>query len=217
MVVASFCILTFCLLYDNYITTGTVINMTAFVKFFRGSDTVFLNWCILVLIHFSIIPLVKIALKTKIFVWLPLYISHILCIVYFSLQVSYTANLGFASVFIIMCEGTRMFMKSHSYLRSKLLYLKNNSFKDYEVQGRKVNGEDKNDPKMKITFGDFPLEVKRLSYFFFAPTLIYRDHYTLTPLRSVTKIFIHFINFMACIYYCNYLYISSLYVVHHLL
>jgi sterol O-acyltransferase len=50
---------------------------------------------------------------------------------------------------------------------------------------------------------DFPGELRRLSYFFVAPTLIYRDVYTLTPIRSMAKIFIHSINFLACIYYSN--------------
>lgn len=37
MVVASFCILTFCLLFEHYNTYGSIINLTLFLTFFRGS------------------------------------------------------------------------------------------------------------------------------------------------------------------------------------
>lgn len=36
---------------------------------------------------------------------------------------------------IIMAEATRMVMKSHSYFRTKMLYLTENQFKDYNIKG----------------------------------------------------------------------------------
>lgn len=101
-------------------------------------------------------------------------------------------------------------MKSHSYFRTKLLYLKDNNFKAWVPPRRKTkDSEEKEEPpKIKITLGDFYTEVKRFSYFFVCPTLIYRDEYTLTPLRSTTSILFNFINFMACIYYGKHLLIK---------
>ena len=39
---------------------------------------------------------------------------------------------------IMMAEATRMVMKSHSYFRTKMLYLTNNEYKDYDIKGYKV-------------------------------------------------------------------------------
>lgn len=124
MVVASFCILTFCLIYDSYITHGNVINVTAFLYFFRGSEKVFLSWWIMAVIQYGIILITKVALITNIYVWLPLYLIYLTFLVYYPISVVSSEHLGFASVFIIMCEGIRMLMKSHSYFRTKLLYIK---------------------------------------------------------------------------------------------
>lgn len=53
-----------------------------------------------------------------------------------------------------------------------------------------------------FTMGDLSTEIRRFSYYFIAPTLIYRDNYTLTPQRSFSRAVIHFMNFMLCLYYC---------------
>ena len=44
-------------------------------------------------------------------------------------------------------------------------------------------------------------ELINLAYFFIAPTIIYRDQYTLTPYRSGWGIVANAVNFTACIYY----------------
>jgi len=55
--------------------------------------------------------------------------------------------------------------------------------------------------KISIKYEDLFTEIKKLSYFFFCPTLIYKDEYTLTPVRSFKNIVIHSINFLSCTYY----------------
>ena len=140
MVVASFCVLTFCLVYDNYVVDGELMDMTAFLKFFRGAQTVFVSWWILVFCHFTIIPITYIAIQTSIKIWLPLYVLHLMVLIAFPGYISTGDHLGFASGFIIMCEGVRMLMKSHSYFRTKLLYIKPNQYKDFVFGGVKVNG-----------------------------------------------------------------------------
>ena len=126
MMCASFIVLTFSLVYDSYVTTGTILDSVAWRDFFRGWGEVFVAWWKLTFIHFTIIFLVKIALKTTIKVWLPLYILHQALLYGYAISVSLNNELGFASVFILSCEGIRMVMKSHSYFRTKLLYLKDN-------------------------------------------------------------------------------------------
>jgi hypothetical protein len=50
-------------------------------KIFMGTKTVFVAWVTLVSIFFSIILVMKIAIKTRYYVWIPLYIGHIALIV----------------------------------------------------------------------------------------------------------------------------------------
>ena len=76
MVCASFIVLTFCLVYDSYVTEGALLDVVAWRHFFRGWQKVFFAWWVLTFIHITIIFLVKIALQTTIVVWLPLYIIH---------------------------------------------------------------------------------------------------------------------------------------------
>lgn len=100
-----------------------------------------------------------------------------------------------------------MVMKSHSYFRTKMLYLTDNKYKHINPLGDKAPKE----VPPKINLSDFSGEVYRLSYFFIIPTLVYRDSYTLTPIRQMSKIVAHLINFLACIYYGNYLFTQHLY------
>ena len=82
----------------------------------------FISWWILSIFNFSIIFITKIALKTKIFIWLPIYIAYLTFLVYYPFSVVQSENLGFSSIFFIMIEGIRLVMKAHSYFRTKLLY-----------------------------------------------------------------------------------------------
>lgn len=84
-----------------------------------------------------------------------------------------------------------------------MLYLTNNQYKNINPLGSKF---DKETPP-KITISDVFGEVSRLAYFFLIPTLVYRDSYTLTPMRSLSKILAHFVNFLASIYYGTYFFI----------
>jgi sterol O-acyltransferase len=197
MMAASFLILAFCLVYDNYITKGSLIDVVAFKDFFRGWEGIFLTWWLLAFAHFTIIPILFISLRNSKMIWIPLYIAHQAVLIHIGVKAVLSQDLGFASVFIALCETIRMVMKSHSYFRTKMLYLTDNKYKDISLLGHSAPKE----IPIKITLGDFPTEVYRLSYFFIIPTLIYRDCYTLTPSRSMSKIFAHLINFLSCIYY----------------
>ena len=81
------------------------------------------------LIQFSIIPITKVAINHSKKIWLPLYIAHLIILIGFPIKIVTTEHIGFASTYILMCEGTRMLMKSHSYFRTKLLYLTDNDYK----------------------------------------------------------------------------------------
>jgi hypothetical protein len=90
--------------------------MIALFDFFKGAKTVILAWITLAIVFiFYIVFLTSIA-------------------VYFAKS----DDFGFASVIIIMAELTRMIMKAHSYFRTKMLYITNNPYKDFEFRGVRV-------------------------------------------------------------------------------
>ncbi len=136
MVIASFIILTFTLVLSNYDEKGEFINHEELYSFFRGGQRVFIYWLLLTAIHFTIIPITKIGIHTQTkYVWLPLYIFHQASLLGLAIWVSENEKLGFATVMMIMSESTRMVMKSHSYFRTKMLYLTDNEYKNYDIKG----------------------------------------------------------------------------------
>lgn len=86
MMAASFLIVTFCLVYDSYVTKGSIIDAVALKHFFRGWESVFITWWLLAFAHYSIIVLVFIAVKTNVKVWLPLYIIHQITLLYIGIN-----------------------------------------------------------------------------------------------------------------------------------
>lgn len=136
MVIASFIILTFTLVLNNYEEKGEWINHEEFFFFFQGFQQVIVYWLALVLVHYTIVPITKFCIKNpKKQIWLTLYLMHQIFLMGLAIWVSENVKLGFASVCIVMAEGTRMVMKSHSYFRTKMLYLTDNEYKHYNIKG----------------------------------------------------------------------------------
>jgi sterol O-acyltransferase len=131
MVVASFIILTFSLLYDGYIKKGQVLDMIALFQFFNGARTVIITWLTMSCVFFCIVLVTKLALRTSRYVWIPVYILHSTINLSIAMYFARSEDLGFASIVIIMCESVRMLMKAHSYIRTKVLYLKDNPYRDF--------------------------------------------------------------------------------------
>jgi len=104
-------------------------------------------------------------------------------------------------------EAVRISLKIHSYFRNKLLYCTDNKYKHYipkELQSS-LKIEDLNIPETNL--GSLSVEFKRFTYYFVAPTLIYRDSYKKYNLRNgSTKrdynfIISNFLNFILSIYF----------------
>lgn len=98
---------------------------------FRGAKIVIITWLILSSIFFCIVLVTKLALRVNRYIWIPVYILHCSLNITTAMYFANNEELGFASVVIIMCESVRMLMKSHSYIRTKLLYLKKNPYRDF--------------------------------------------------------------------------------------
>lgn len=81
-------------------------------------------------------------------------------------------------------EAVRISLKIHSYFRNKLLYCTENKYKHFIPKDLKgsLKIEDLNIPETNL--GSIFVEIKRFSYYFIAPTLIYRDSYIKYNLRN---------------------------------
>lgn len=153
-----------------------------------------------------VVPLVKMIFKYKLprLVWVPLYAMQIVVMQYIAITTCSVNQLGFASAMVVMCEMVRMGMKMHAYLRNKLLFCNTDydKFRQYvPPYALKLGITEKNLVDPKITMGDLGTEIKRFMFFFFCPTLIYRDNYIKSPNRNYRKMFEHFFNFLLCIYF----------------
>ena len=138
MVVASFIILTFSLFYNSYVTKGEFVDLILLFEFFSGAKTVIITWLMMSFVFFGIVLVTKLALRTSRFIWIPIYIIHCSINFFIAMHNAKSEDLGFASVVIIMCEFVRMLMKAHSYIQTKVLYLKDNPYRDFEFRGIKV-------------------------------------------------------------------------------
>lgn len=109
-----------------------------------------------------------------------------------------------ASSFIVVLESFRMTMKNHSYFREKLLYGKGpNQYQKFVPDYAKQLGltqDQVNTPQINIESAT--AELSRFLYFFFVPTLIYRDSYPrLKGRMRFNNILIHTFNFIGTIVY----------------
>jgi sterol O-acyltransferase len=128
MVAASFIPLTVLIIIDNYNKYGELLDIKTFWKCFEGIDKVLVCWWLLTLVEFSVVPLVYYTIKMELtrWVWVPLYVLQqavLLCLPSMCVEMFQP---GFGACMIIMIEGARMMMKSHSYFRNKILYCTDN-------------------------------------------------------------------------------------------
>jgi len=113
-------------------------------------------------------------------------------------------NLPMASGLVVTCEMARMSMTMHSYLREKLLFGNGpNEYATYihpSMAKKGITVENLNIPK--ITIEDPITELKRFFFYFFSPTLIYRDSYPrITPHRRWWNIVYNLLNVFGTMFY----------------
>jgi sterol O-acyltransferase len=110
--------------------------------------------------------------------------------------------------FILSCEMARMSLKIHAYFREKVLYGLKDFHKDlaYFSLGKNELTEDKL-PKIQIE--TIKIELKKIVFFLFCPSLIYRDSYPRLIFYRYDKIAAHIVNFLLC---CSCLYLLFRYI-----
>lgn len=122
-------------------------------------------WVVLFAFFYTIIPITKLALKTSIYIWLPIYAAYIVMLIKIATYFSQGGGHGFASIVVMMAEAVRMVMKSHSYFRTKLMYLKENQYHSFEFRGIKVVNSQKNERKDEEKNGIMYINIKNGDFF----------------------------------------------------
>ncbi|KAL4511871.1 hypothetical protein ABPG72_012716 [Tetrahymena utriculariae] len=203
IVVATFVALAFNLIVVDYVDKGSLFDFDTLQWCFSGFLNLVFPWLILFSIALLVIPFVSWIISNNIskYIWIPIYIIYISLMTFVGCYTCVYYTLGMGSAFIIQCEMVRIGMKMHSYLRNKLLYCTENEYKTFipkEFESQ-YSIKDLNLPEFNLS--DIQTEICRFIYFFFAPTLIYRDKYILAPTRSFKSAIMHFLNFFLCIYF----------------
>lgn len=105
---------------------------------------------------------------------------------------------------IVGAEMTRNMLKMHAYFREKILY----GFKDYHPQYAyftpytKKDGQEMVKPEIpEITIESFTKEMKRFFYYYFCPSLVYRDTYPRLPKIRKFMLTFHILTFLLCFYF----------------
>lgn len=190
----------------TYFSTGYLIDVSLFSYVFGDLKYVFMYWFAMAGFAYLIVPLVLLIHLKKLtyYVWLPIYITMILILYFSSCSFCLYMKLPMASGLIVTCEMARMSLKMHSYLREKLLFGNGENFWakfiPESLVKKGVTIESLNLPDIKIE--DLQKEFYKFTYFFFAPTLIFRDEYPRTNYSDrYTRILSSFLNVLGTISY----------------
>lgn len=204
LALASMILLMIDLILHDYTEYGTLIDMNTFFWCFYNYEVVMKAWLFMMIYSFAIIIIVQVIktgnLSSKI--WIPFYSIFLCSFFIYSTYITLAYELNFGSAMIILCESTRCSFKCHSYLRNKLLYGLPNQYATYlseEAIKRGITEKDINIPT--ITIEDFWAELHRYFYFFFCPTLVYRDEYPKRSTRNIKFILFNGFNCALSIYY----------------
>ena len=158
-------------------------------------------------VHLFVVPLVQMIKANKGMHWIiymTLYGWIQLAVYGISLYSCYSNSLPPASAMIVSCEMARVSMKTHAYFREKLILgLKMNEnmakFLPEWAKRKGIKITDIDEPNIEV--GSFSTEMKRFVFFFFAPTLVYRDEYVRTKEIRFNMLIKHLITFFIIIFY----------------
>lgn len=166
---------------DNYFENGTLIpDFDLFYWAFGKADVTLTAVSVTYALASLVVVLVQVIKQynLSLFIFVPLYGILQLVLITHGVAVCAKNQLPPASAMIVSCEMARLSMKMHAYFREKILnaIMRESSISLFipewaQKQGMKV--EDLDQPV--ITVETLPVELSRFLYFFFAPTLIYRD------------------------------------------
>jgi sterol O-acyltransferase len=166
---------------NEFLTTGNILNLSLVYWAFGKLNIAVPFWVCMVLWSLTVVYLVVIISENKLGkrVWIPAYITLQVLLYASSCVFAIYNKLPIATAFFITIEMARISMKMHSYFREKMLFgMGKNEYSHYIPPNLIQKGITIQDLTLPtITVEDEFTELRRFIYFFFAPTLIYRDSY----------------------------------------
>ena len=161
---------------------------------------------ILFCINLLIVVLVQVivACKMKYYYYIPLYICVQVALYAVALYSCFKYDLKPASALILSSEMARTSMKMHAYFREKLVLGRGGPTemgKYIPPYAAKIGVTEKDLDIPKITVEDLYTELKRYVYFYFAPTLVYRDEYVRNRKIRYQFLFKNILTFVTLVFY----------------
>ena len=200
----------------NYQKTGNAIDFEFWNNNLRGLKHVFklhfiiCLYCNIIIIYIQIIN--YLAKKYNKIWYIHTFVIYLIIMIIIQIFVFYyyphpTNN--FIPGAVIGAETTRIILKLHSYFREKILY----GLKEFHMEYVNFSPSSRTSSVeiVNITIGDYYTELKRFIYFFFCPSLIYRDEYNRLPKFRPLSLFTYILNFLFSItfFYVFFLYICN--------
>jgi len=194
-------------LLKEYIQRGQIFDYQLFLNLFEGFElSLFYSFYFYIC---SLIFLIFLQIFKQIFpvfnefIGLTFYSIYFFSMTCYFLLLGKTLRLSFVCRFIYYIELVRNIAKVFSYFVEKYLYLtykmihnKTQSGNGRYITIKALNGE------IEFVFKDknnIKAEILNFSYFYFAPTVIYRDQYPKLKERNYLLIFVHLTNFVFCV------------------
>jgi sterol O-acyltransferase len=191
-------------IFHNYQNKGNIIDYSFWLTKTKGFYFFFKTEFILIVYSSLIVVLIQLV---KFFSNKYSYINYYFVLtIYFLIQIciciivyfSFVGNDSSIAVNLTMgCEIGRIILKIHSYFREKMLY----GFKQYHMKYILFNKTPNKDDIVEISISKFYIELKRFYYFFYCPSLIYRDTYPRLPKFRAKFFFSQLINFFFSLSY----------------
>ena len=197
----------------SYLTKGEVIDLSLFVWAFGKFHYVVPFWGLMLGWSMLVIPIVQCISKGYVGrrIWIPVYILYLALNYVGSSVFAIYMELPMASGFVVTCEMARLFMKSHSYMREKLMFgMGPNAHADFIPEKLLKRGITKDQLSFPtITIENMTIEARRYLYFAFAPTLVYRDSYPRIPgVRRWKSVFYNLLNVLGTIIYTFIIFVT---------
>lgn len=109
------------------------------------------------------------------------------------------SDVGFPAGMCMGAETVRIMLKMHSYFREKILY----GLKEYHMEYATFSPSSRNTSNelIDINIESFFVEMKRYIYFYFCPSLIYRDSYPRLPKFRFWSFLSQLFNFLSSFFF----------------
>ncbi|XP_065053524.1 sterol O-acyltransferase 1-like isoform X2 [Rhopilema esculentum] len=187
------------LVYD-YIETGRFgVDFSLILWAFGKVPVVVTTWLMMMMYTFTIFPLMqawifnqKSWIPLPDLMWIMCYGIYMLFFAYFPVVEIIKHDVPTVSTIIVLCEQVRLMMKVHAFARENF------------TKVLKIRNEEDSEKK-EAQFDNMP-GFSQFLYFLFAPTLIYRDSYPMTPQIRWEYVVTNVLQVIVCVFFTYYVF-----------